>query len=346
MRNTETNRHEDYMTEVIAPLFSQPEYLRSFLSRFGQKKLETVHDIAVSTQRTYKRILEHQVDSRPDLIVSFTADKQKYLVFFENKLDAVEGSEQLGRYTDHLIEHKNKGYQVLLFYITRRYDPKDYIGTFVPFHQLQWFQFYEWLKNKESNLYIEQVIQYMEDLGLNKIRKFSPAELHVLQSMSKVQGMMDDCLGGIVKREFTSLFGSSRKRTSKSTQFSNDRYVLWNDQSDWKFVGCGFWFMEDDYPQISVFLEGTSKCKNKETLLKAMEEFAADRPEWVFEGPEDENGDFILYMDKSLVQFLTESDHIQAIQDHLGEKLRELHILVLKTPQLVWKVEFLEEEIK
>jgi hypothetical protein len=104
-----------------------------------------------------------------------------------------------------------------------------------------------------------------------------------------------------------------------------------------KFIGCGFWFTEDAYPEISVFLEVSPNCRRKDELLKAIESFCMEHEDWEFEGPEDDKDEFILYIDKSLLYFLSEPDHIESIQNHMIEKLQELHTLKSKFPELKWE---------
>lgn len=336
-----SNPLEDFLTEVIAPVFKDEEILTSFLSKFTGKQEENISNIRVSTQKTYRKILDHSTDSRPDLVVTFETAKRRHIIFFESKFGSSEGVQQLKRYYDHLIQHSLKGYATHLFYVTREYDPKEtrsatHQGTM--FSQMQWFQIYNWLITFKENLYVNEVLKYMEVYELNKSRVFSPSDIHALQNLYKLQTMLDETLNGKLKLAFEEFFGRSMQWQNRAKQLrERNRYVLSNDQSDWKYIGCGFWFTEEEYPDITVFLEVSSNCQRKEEVLKAIDTFCLEHPEWEFEGPEDERDGFILYIDKSLLMFLSESDHIDSIQEYIIGKLEELHTLKTQFPELKWE---------
>lgn len=105
---------EDYLTELVAPIFRKREVLISFLSKFTGKKFDDVSNIQVSTQKTYSQLPGHSTDSRPDLVISFQHSQKRHLVFIENKLGSGEGHQQLQRYIDHLQEHQKKTYSTFM----------------------------------------------------------------------------------------------------------------------------------------------------------------------------------------------------------------------------------------
>ena len=335
-----SNPMEDYLTELLAPIFKDSKFLTSFLEKFADKHFESIGNIRVSTQKTYLKILDHETDSRPDLIVSFETRKGKHLMFFENKLGAGEGVLQLKRYHDHLQEHYAKGYDTYLFYITKIYDPKEkknetQKGT--AFFQTQWFRIYHWLTTFKEDIYVNELLSYMEENELDNSRVFTPSDIHALQQLPKMQKMLDETLDGKVKRSFEELFGRAMQWQNRAKQLRDrDRYVLYSDQSDWKYIGCGYWFMDGEYPDISIFLEVESNCQNRKELLEAIERFCNEYPDWELEGPEDGRDYFILYYDRSMKEFLSCADHIESFQDFMIEKLTELHSLKQQLPQLKW----------
>jgi PD-(D/E)XK nuclease superfamily len=335
------NPLEDYLTELIAPIFKDEKFLSSFLQKFTYKNFDSVSKIRVSTQKTYVKIFDHDKDSRPDLVITFENKQGKHIIFFENKLGSGEGHFQLQRYYDHLNIHQSKGYFTYLFYVTEKYDPKEKSKFSIPgtkFIQIQWFQVYDWLEQFVDNLYIEEVLKYMEANEMNKSRKFSPTDIHSLQNLYHLQSMLDETLNGKLKSNFETLFGKPMQWINRAKQLrDSNRYVLFSDQSDWKFIGCGFWFTEDEYPEISVFLEVSANCRRKDELLKAIEIFCSEYEGWEFEGPEDEKDEFIVYTDRSMLSFLSEPDHIESIQNHIIERLKELHTLKTKFPELKWE---------
>ena len=65
--------------------------------------------------------------------------------------------------------------------------------------------------------------------------------------------MLDDCLDGKVSDTLTTLFGKPKQWINRAYQLREDsRYILYNDQSDWKFIGCGLWLTDDEYPVVTV----------------------------------------------------------------------------------------------
>ncbi|MGJ9386202.1 PD-(D/E)XK nuclease family protein [Salipaludibacillus sp. CF4.18] len=344
VRKTANHSIEDYLTEMLAPMMECEEKLVSFMKKFVHNKFHSMQDIQVFTQRTYVKLASHAMDSRPDMVITFTMEKTRHIVFIENKLGSGEGNRQLRRYADHLKEQAKSGYHVHLIYMTKYYDPKQIEGLLVNesgsgTHQLQWYQFYQWLKNFEDNLYCKQVIHYMEGLGLNKNRQFTPADIHTIQNSMKIQSMLDDCLGGKVTEAFEKLFGTKKQWTNRAVQLRDEaRYVLYNDQTDWKFVGCGLWLAEEeeDYPEVSIFMEVDPRCHRREEVLAAVDAFCRDHEGWNLEGPEDLNSWFTISFDQSLLHFLSAKDHIESIQTFMIEKLTELHQLKKNNPTLKW----------
>ncbi|WP_082091518.1 PD-(D/E)XK nuclease family protein [Domibacillus tundrae] len=190
-------------------------------------------------------------DSRPDLVITFNHGSASHVVFIENKLGSGEGYLQLERYRDHLTLHKLSGFAVHLFYITQYYDPKNMDSVKDHFQQLQWFEVFHWLQEEyREDLYCKQILKYMEEIGLDKTRTFLPQDIYAVQNLWKTLSMLDEYLDGKTAHCFTNLFGKPKQLGTRVTQLRYwNRYVIHNDQSDWKFVGCGFWMEHENYPE-------------------------------------------------------------------------------------------------
>ncbi|WP_462410583.1 PD-(D/E)XK nuclease family protein [Neobacillus sp. Marseille-QA0830] len=342
VRKTENDPYEDYLTEMIRPVLENPKMLSSFLKRFVDKKLDSIDHHKVFTQRTYTKIKDHLTDSRPDMVITFEEQGIRHIMFIENKLGSGEGDRQLSRYADHLEEQAKMGYHAHLLYITQYYDPKP-ISLLLDqtsgsgCQQYQWYEIYHWMKEFEEDLYCQQIMLFMEGFSLNKDRRFTPIDIHSIQNMGRIQSMLDDCLDGRVADTFTSLFGKPKQWNTRASQLREAwRYVLYNDQSDWKFVGCGLWLTDDDYPLVTVFMEVDPRCNRKPNVLQVVQQFCSDHEGWELEGPEDLNSEFRVSYDQSLVTFLSDHDHIESIQTFLISKLQELHELKDKNPSLHW----------
>jgi hypothetical protein len=344
LRGMEQNRIEDYLTEIFSPILQREQWLGSFLTRFLDTNFTSVSHVSIFTQRTYAKLPHHSVDSRPDLVVSFQLHNQPHLLFIENKVGSHEGESQLSRYADHLKEHRKNGYVVHLLYITMHYDPKDALAILEPvngsgFVQKRWFDVYNWLQTYRSDLYCEQVLEYMEELQLNRSRRFTPIDIFAIQNAQRLQTMLDETLDGQVTEKFTALFRKPKQWSHRTTQLrDHNLYILTNDQTDWKFVGAGFQFTEEEYPLLTVFLEVHPNCKNKTETFEALKTFCHGKDAWTFTPPSDDNDYAWLSIDKEMVAFLSEDDHIKAIQQYLIEKLEELHQLKIDNSELKWAI--------
>ena len=59
--------------------------LIKFFHEFTDIALEDPSDIKVTTQRTFLNLPEHEIDSRPDLVVQFHDNGKPFITFFENE---------------------------------------------------------------------------------------------------------------------------------------------------------------------------------------------------------------------------------------------------------------------
>ena len=68
LKNKETHQLEDYLTEIISPILMNGSWFCSFINRFlsVNYKETDLYSIRVFTQRTYRKLNWHNVDSRPD----------------------------------------------------------------------------------------------------------------------------------------------------------------------------------------------------------------------------------------------------------------------------------------
>lgn len=336
LRQGQINMLEDYFTEIISVIFEDKIILTSFFGNFAGVTIVDPTMIRVETQKTYPKLPGHQVDSRPDLVVQFNDGGKHYVAFFENKLDAKEGDRQLFRYSNHLdVIQREKGSTTFLFYITRRYDPKEVNCT-----PIRWYKVYEWLKN-HRNPYVDKVILFMEEINLNQNRKFLPQDIYAIQQMDRLQQMMDECLDGPVDETMTRLFGKASQWSNRNVQLRDfSRYFKTNDQSGGLWVECGFQLTEDDYPLISVICEIAPNVPKRKDVLNAMKWFldnAVKKDEWDSYDIDDDTEWAGIFCDVDMLKFLKENDHISAIQSFFMEKLEELYLIKNQFPDLGWK---------
>lgn len=334
---------EDYLTEIVADIFEDPELLADFLTHFTDEQWDELSQVEVTTQKTYAKLSGHASDSRPDLVISLRKGQKPCLVFFENKIDSGEGHEQLKRYADHLQLHEQDGVNTTLFYVTKRHDPKKrdeviQTGSRTKFRQLRWYEFYKWL-SKHPNPYGQKILSYMEEMQLNETRKFLPQDVYALQHMGRLQSMMDASLDGAVDETMTKYFGKAIGWSNRNVQMRDlDRYIKTNDQGNGIWVACGYYFTDDDYPLVSVMMEVNPNAKDRTGIVAAMKWVDENRDEWQGEDLQDPTKWSSISCDVSLLHFLGEDDHILAIQKFFIEKLGEMHQLAQQFPQLEWKI--------
>jgi hypothetical protein len=275
---------EDFLTELVAEVFESENALRQFFNLFTKAKIGPVADVSVSTQRSFPKILDHDSESIPDITLRFNDGSEKYIAFFENKVDAMEGKDQLRRYADHLRAYQDAGYKTWLFYITRRDDPKSKSkifknGVSAKFVQLRWYQIVEWLNGLQGDSYSRKLVEYMEEIQLNNTRRFVPQDIYALQHMNRLQRMMDDCLDGPVETKMKNLFGQNVSWSNRSTQLrDNNRYMKLNEQVTRHFyVGCGFQFNATDFPTVIASVEVSPTSPHKQSIQDAMKSFLIGR---------------------------------------------------------------------
>lgn len=77
VKNTATDPLEDYLTEVVAPIFKKKDILMRFVYRFAGDKFGDAWNIKISTQKTYKQLKNHPTDSWLDLVITFEIKKEE-----------------------------------------------------------------------------------------------------------------------------------------------------------------------------------------------------------------------------------------------------------------------------
>lgn len=96
--NSNSQPLEDYLTEIFSYcLKNDQNIVNVFLKHFSIHSHE-IEEYSISTQYKIKSLENHETDSRPDMVV-FSSD---LTLFFENKINALEGKKQLSRYAEHL----------------------------------------------------------------------------------------------------------------------------------------------------------------------------------------------------------------------------------------------------
>lgn len=339
LRKGQNNALEDYFTEIFAEIFEDKEMLVDFFKRFASTNLEDPSNISITTQITFDKLDHHEMASKPDLVIKFKDMGQNFIIFFENKLEASEGPQQLQRYAFHLKEYNSQGFNTFLFYVTRYYDPKENNDII----QLRWYMVYNWIK-EHRNPFIDKVLKFMEEIKLNETRRFLPQDIIAIQEMNRLQRMMDECLEGLVDETMKNLFGQPIGWSNRNVQLRDyNRYFksYTYDKNTWStWIGCGFKLTDDEYPLISVLFQVSPKSNKRKETIKALNWFLNNEGRkngWMDFDLEDDTKWSGIVCHKKILDILNHEDHIDAIQDFFIQKMKEMDTIKQKYPDLDWK---------
>lgn len=339
LRTGQNNIFEDYLTEIVAEIFEDSDMQKKFFKKFAAITLKEPSNIQVSTQKKYFKLIGHETDSIPDLVIQFYDGGKPFIAFFESKLEASEGYLQLQRYAEHLKVYENKGYETFLFYVTRYHDPKERDDII----QLRWYMIYNWLKDNR-NIFVDKIIAFMEEIKLNETRRFLPQDVFAIQQMSRLQKMMDEIIDGPVDDTMARLFGKTIGWSNRMVQLrDSQRYFKACIQDDnWStWIGYGIQLTVDDYPMVSVILEVSPTCSKRKEIMQAIEWFLNSndiQKDWKGYNLGNESKWSGISCDRCLLDFLKSEDHISTIQEYLIAKIEELGLLKKQYPNLNWKI--------
>jgi len=340
---------EDFFTELVAYLFStDKEILYAWLKNLNLLETNIYSDAYVSTQRVFEPRDVHRLASRPDILIELVDTKSRSLIFIESKIGSQEGEEQLSRYAE--ILHGLPGFQhKFLLYITRDFDPKDQVDVFknisqstVQFKQLRWHQFYRFLKSQADTMLVQEILTFMEESRMAHNNQFSPLDLIALANFTKSLKLMEEIMWGDVSQRFENVLGVIKKK-QKSTALTEmqkwGRYIMtaWMPSGRW-WCGLGFILKTPhltDYPIVRFVLEVAPNSPRRAEIIEAMKDIC-EQHGWrgyKLDSSKDWAG---IVKEKSLQDFLSEEDHVIAIQRFFLQVLDELERIKAQYPKLPW----------
>ncbi len=334
--NSEKHQTEDYLTEIFAHCLRQDAtLLKAFLKEFDILPKATIKDYKIETQKTYSKLNCHDSDSRPDIVIS----NDNTVIFFENKINSPEGFEQLKRYAEQLdnLQETNKS----LVYITKHYDPKSKVEIFkccnntIKFREIRWYEIFNFLKKQQSLLekrpsseIVKELIIYMKQTNLSMNIKFEETDIPTLKNFSNIMKMMDETINVAtkdIKKNHNSVLNFSLK---KNKFFNNSRYAYESSAKHGLVVSVGYWFIEDDYPNVQIEIALYHKDFKDEEKLKMIDEQLRSKQElsgdskWEYYSKSD--GWSGLFTQKSLQDFLSGADHLKNIQEYFLNDLEKV----------------------
>jgi PD-(D/E)XK nuclease superfamily len=333
---------EDFFTELFAHLLSTDrEILYAWLKYLGLPSIHVDLNAYVRTQQTFNCLTHHDVDSRPDIVIELDQN----IIFVESKIGSKEGYNQLQRYAeilDRLPGSRNK----YLIYITRDFDPK-YEGEIlkgipesnVQFKQVRWHHFYQFLKTQKDTMLVKEIMKFMQENQMAHNNQFSSIDVIALANFTRSLNLVEQIMWGEVSQRFNQVLGSMLSRAmTRAGLHNNERYLMYSRMSDKWWCGLGFMLNTSnstDYPTVYLTLEVDPKSPRREEIITAMKDICKQLG-WQGYDLDDSKAWSRIVLGRSLQSFLSEDDHIVAIQKFFLKSLDELSEIKSQYSYLPW----------
>jgi len=330
---------EDYLTEIFSYCLNQDGIIfNALLKEFNIVDVD-IDNYSLTTQYELKALRHHNFNSRPDMVLN----SSNTTIFFENKVDAKEGDQQLQRYAEHL--DKSPSENKVLVYITRDYAPKDKkeitnnCDNEIKFIQLRWYKIFRFLRGYKENPIVFELLKFMKQNNLAMNNQFSPVDILTITNFAKVSRTMDETIFGEISDLFEKTVG--KKRTGDSTRltqlFNHDRYVYYTPYDNKLVIFLGYWMNSDsekDYPEVGIEIEINPNAEVNSTIRDTFKDISGKYELWEGFGVNDPKKWATVYRKKSLQGFLSEEDQVGSIKDYFKEVLSELESILSEFPVL------------
>jgi hypothetical protein len=339
---------EDFFTELVAYLFNtNKEILYDWLKYLNLLSTDVGLNARIRTQQTFKCLTHHDLDSRPDIVIELVDGTDQDIIIIESKIGSQESPGQLQRYAeilDKLPGFRNKS----LVYITHDFEPKDKTAIFkgipesqVHFKQARWHQFYQLLKTQTDTMLVGEIIKFMQEHQMAHNNQFSSIDVIALGNFTNSLKLMEQTMSGEVSAYFKQVLGSIvPMRATAFTQLQkHDRYLMYSLLKDRWWCGLGFMLNTSsptDYPTVFLMLQIDPKSLRRAEIIKVMKDICSNQSNWKGFDLDNSKAWSSLVLGRSLQSFLSEEDHIVAIQKFFRESLDELSEIKSKYPNLPW----------
>ncbi len=214
-----------------------------------------------------------------------------------------------------------------LAYITQRHDPKDKaifndLITEDKFYQYRWYQIYNWLKVFRDDRLNQCLLEYMEEIGMDKERIFLPQDIYVVQNLDRTLTMIEETMSDEVQVEL-SKFGKISQSNKFTQLLSRGIYRKFVNIDNELEVGVELYLTDDIYPIVSTALWVSEGYENFEAARTEIEKYIDKNKDYNLD-TEIWPGWIGLCTEKSFVEFLGEEDHIKAIQGYYLHGLKDI----------------------
>jgi hypothetical protein len=348
--NTSSIPLEDFFTELVAHLFSTNEkILYDWLKYMDLLDANASLDVYISTQREFKALESHSVASRLDISIELVNSEKRNIdniIFVESKVGSKEGHEQLSRYAEILDSLPNCN-QKFLIYITRDFDPKDQETVLknipqsaIKFKQSRWHEFYRFLQSYSDIMLVQEITVFMDEHNMAHNNQFSSIDVIALANFTKSLKLIEETMWGEVSHQFETVLGAIKQRSTALTQVQlHGRYLMTADMRSGRWwCGLGFILKTSnltDYPTVRLMLEVDPNSPCRAEIIKDMHDIC-QKYGWQGYGLNDTKAWSSIVREKSLQDFLSEEDHINAIKKFFLEELKVLQKIKDEYSNLPW----------
>lgn len=339
---------EDFFTEVVAHLLqSRPALTLDWLKQLRIADGEYA-SMRVKTQATFASAQEGEPSNRLDILIELETDQGALdWVIIESKIDAPEGTDQLRRYAS-ILANRDDLRRRSLVYITKDHDPKDGAALLgdsyaaIVFRQTRWHEFYHLVKRQPHDGMIEEVVRFMEDLGMAMDNVFSPAAIGTMVNLRSTLALMDSVLAGEVPDRMKSLFGKADFSLRTRIGYLEDwnHYWVMAEASDQFVAFAGFYLAtepQNGYPSLMVRLQVGPKSPKRLAIVAAMQQIEKERSEWSGIRLNETRAWTLLSRSQNLSLVLASGDHVAASKAFLLDALDDVAQFQQQFPDLSWK---------
>lgn len=337
---------EDFFTELVAYLFiTNRELLCEWLKCINLSNSTVYGNASVSTQQTFRRLDRHCSDSRPDIVIELTDGADRDIIFIESKIDSQESFGQLSRYAKILADLSGFRSKYLI-YITRDFEPKnrelilkEVAQSNVRFKQLRWYQFYQFLKSQADTMLVREIIIFMQEYKMVHNNQFSAIDVLALSNFNNSLNLMKQTMWGEVSKKFREVLGGMKAPSMSIRQLDwHGRYLMWVEMPHGWWCGLGFYLKSansNDYPMVRLILEVNPKSSCRLAIINTMKNICEEY-DWQGYELDDLKAWSRIVREKSLQDFLSEKDHVAAIEEFFLQSLSELDKIKNKFDRLPW----------
>ncbi|WP_016988279.1 PD-(D/E)XK nuclease family protein [Flavobacterium sp. ACAM 123] len=183
IRHGETKTHTPYLINLLNPKASHAQGLVFFNLFINAIAPDSKKHLYKNLEPKNIRLKEEKCteDGRLDIFIESIGVKEKFVIVIENKINALDQTEQLSRYYNHCKKSGFTDANILLIYLTRRgCEASDF--SMLPLDR-------ERLKNHDVLVYMSYrhdvkniMKKYIEELQSNKVRFIAQQYLDIIKT--------------------------------------------------------------------------------------------------------------------------------------------------------------------